>query len=274
MNHQKLYQMLELPEEVIKHLNNYEESREFQLPEELELRLLSRSEWDGAVNELRTLLGEDSHGFHMLWEMLDIVCRYSYEQYRKKGISDEIFIDTMKFITRFLKWDKKHSGEYKFTQAVWFPRQISAIEFRVGALEYEFEEEDIAVHIPSDALFTKESVLSSLKDFFAFLDTYYPEKKGAKFTCDTWMLAPAMEELLNENSNILAFKHLFELDEIKPDADWFMSFIFPGHEGDIETLPENTGLQKRAKAYMLSGKQIGVAKGHIKEEILKGLAEA
>ena len=271
MNHQELYQILELPKEVVEQLNKYAESRTFQLPEDLKQRLLCRSTWAEAVEELRSLLGEDTLGFRMLWEMLDLVCQYSYGKYQEKGISDEIFIDTMKFITRFLEWDKKHSGEYKFTQAAWFPREIAVIEFRVGALEYEFEDEDIAVHIPSDAVFTIEAVRSSLKEFFAFLDTYYPEKKGAKFTCDTWMLAPAMEELLDETSNILAFKHLFELDEIKPDADWFMGFIFPGHEGGLETLPENTGLQRRAKAYMLSGKQIGVAKGHIKEEILENL---
>lgn len=273
MNHQELYQMLELPEEVVEQLNKYEESRTFHLPEDLKQRLLTRTTWDGAVAELRSLLGEDSLGFPMLWEMLDLVCQYSYGKYKEKGISDKIFVDTMKFITRFLEWDKKYSGEYKFTQAFWFPRQISVSEFRVGALEYEFEDNDIAVHIPSDAVFTRESVLASLKEFLVFRDRYYPEYKSAKFTCDTWMLAPAMEELLNETSNTLAFKHLFELDEIHPEATWFMGFIFPGHEGELETLPENTGLQRRAKAYLLSGKQIGVAKGHIKEEILKDLAE-
>lgn len=272
MNHQELYRLLEFPEAVVEQLNSYEALKTFQMTEDLKNRIISRPTWDDAVKELQTLLGEDPHGFKILWEMTDIICNYSYGQYKERNISDEIFLATMKYITRFMEWDRKHQGEYKFTQAHWFPRELAVIEYRIGALEYEFidgEEREIGVHIPSDAVFNRESVLESLKDFVKFRDQYYPEWKGVPFVCDTWMLAPAMEELLNDTSNILAFKHLFELDIISEDATWFMGFLFPGHENELETLPENSSLQKKAKEYMLSGKKIGVAKGHIKEEILQ-----
>ena len=270
MNHNDLYQILELPADVVEQLNKYETERTFRLPTELQKRLLSRTDWDEAVKELQGLLEEDTHGFKLLYEMLDLVCTYSYPKYKEIGISDEIFVATMKFITRFLEWHKEYHGEYKFTQGPWFPREMSCIEFRVGALEYEFidsEEQEIAMHIPSDAKFDRESVLCSLKDFAVFRDIYFPDWKGIKFTCDTWMLAPAMEELLTETSNVLAYKQMFDLDVIDPEATWFMGFIYPGHAGDeIKMLPENTGLQKKAKEYLLSGKKIGVAKGHLKEE--------
>ena len=272
MNHSDLYQMLDIPAEVIKQLNAYQEKRNFTITMELQSRLLSRLEWDEAVKELQSLLEEDSYGFKLLYEMLDIVCTYSYPKYKEMGISDDIFVATMKFITRFLEWHKEYHGEYKFTQGPWFPREMSCVEFRVGVLEYEFveaETREIAMHIPSDAKFDPESVLCSLKEFAVFRDTYFPDWKGITFTCDTWMLAPAMEELLNETSNVLAYKHMFELDVIDQEATWFMGFIYPGHAGnETKLLPENTGLQKRAKEYLLSGKKIGVAKGHLKEEYL------
>ncbi len=271
MNHQKLYQMLELPTEVTEQLNSYEKIRTFQLPKKLKNRLLSRATWDDAVKELQNLLEDDTYGLKTLWEMLDLVCTYSYPTYKEKSIPDEIFVATMKFITRFLEWHKEYHGEYKFTQAPWFPRQMAVIEFRVGALEYEFVDGDtreIAVHIPSDAKFDRETVLCSLKEFANFRDFYFPEWKGVAFTCDTWMLAPAMEELLGETSNVLAFKHMFELDVIDEEATWFMGFVFPGHAGEYETLPEKTSLQKKIKERLIAGKKIGVARGHLKEEYL------
>lgn len=33
---------------------------------------------------------------------MNIVCEYTYGEYQKKNISDEIFIETMKFCTRYL----------------------------------------------------------------------------------------------------------------------------------------------------------------------------
>lgn len=271
MTHQELYNMLELPAEVVEQLNIYKKNRSFMLEPALLNRLLLRSEWDEALKELQGLLEEDKDGFKLLFEMLDIVCNYSYPKYKEMKISDEIFIETMKFITRFLYWHYEYYGEYKFTQGPWFPRMFSCIEFRVGCLEYEFvegETREIAMHIPSDAKFDRESVLDSLMEFAKFRNTYFPEWQGVTFTCETWMLAPAMEEILTETSNVLAYKHMFELDEIDPEATWYMGFVFPGHTGEYETLPEKTSLHKKIKAMLLSGKKVGVAKGHLKEEFI------
>ena len=43
-----------------------------------------------------------------------------------------------------------------------------------------------------------------------------------------------------------------------------MGCVFPGHDIVNENLPKKTSLQKRMKAYLLEGKKIGVAKGHLK----------
>jgi len=95
MNHNDLYKMLELPAEVVEHLHNYEKERTFQMPAELQKRLLTRTTWDDAVKELQELLKDDTHGFQMLYEMLDIVCKYSYPKYKELKVSNEIFTETM-----------------------------------------------------------------------------------------------------------------------------------------------------------------------------------
>lgn len=219
---------------------------------------------------MQAFLDDDRDGIKILWELLNIVCHYSYEEYRKRGISNEIFVATMKFCTRFLCEHYHTFGTYEFLWAWWFPRQLSMNEFRIGALEYEFiegKEREIAIHIPSDANMEKESVQNSLMKFFQFREEHFQEWKDTQLTCDTWMLMPELKALLRENSNIVAFQNLFEIETIDYEATWYMQWIYPGAENAGEALPERTELQRKLKEYLLQGKKFGVAKGHLNQFI-------
>lgn len=267
MNHLELFELLEIPNEVRLELIDYGSKRNFEISNSIVNKILQRREWDEGIKELQEILNDDSDGIKILWELLDIIRNYSYNEYLKRGISEDIFAATMKFCTRFLNEHYKTFHTYKFVWAWWFPRQISLSEFRIGALEYEFVEGDdceIAVHIPSDVNLQKESVMQSLNDFFDFRKTYFSEWKNVKLTCDSWMLMPELKDLLGEGSNIVAFQNLFEIDTLNYDATWYMGWIFPGHENVNESLPECTTLQRRMKKLLLDGKRFGIAKGHLK----------
>lgn len=263
----ELYRMLEIPKEVERQLIDYGNSRNIFIPADIIGKILVRSEWKEGLNELQVLLGEDPAGIKILWELLNIVRDYSYEEYGKRNISNDIFVATMKFCTRFLQDHFRNFQTYEFTEAWWFPRQISLTEYRTGALEYEFiegEERDIAIHIPSDADLRKESVAQSINGFYEFRNRHYPGWETVKMTCHTWMLMPELKEMLGEGSNIVAFQNLFEIDEIDYEATWYMCWIFPGIEIVDEGLPEKTTLQRNLKKYLLCGKKFGIAKGHLK----------
>ena len=263
----ELYEILDIPGEVQAKLYEYGAGRESDIPNELFRMLLCRSQWVKGVAELKSFLGDDPDGIKILWEQLHIAGEYSYGEYVKRGISQDIFTATMKFCTRFLHEHFRNFGIYKYTQAGWFPRQLSLLEYRVGALEYEFvdgEEREIAVHIPSDANLSKDFVRRSLDNFYAFRSRYFPDWDGIKLTCCSWMMAPALQLLLGENSNIVAFQRLFEIDSVDLDATWFIKWIYPGYLLADETLPEKTTLQRELKKYLLAGNKFGVAKGHIK----------
>lgn len=273
MKTMELVRLLEIPEEVEKQLADYENGRDTEISGDLTGKILKRSQWDEGIQELQAVLGDDPAGIKILWELLHIVSTYSYGEYVKRGISDEIFIATMKFCTRFLQEHFKTYQDYKFEKAWWFPRQVSLCEYRIGALEYELvdgEEREIEIHIPSDADLRKESVACSLKEFDEFLGKYYPEWENVSKTCNTWMLMPELKEFLKEDSNIIAFQNLFEIDRIDYDAVWYMGWIFPGIERIDENLPEGTTLQRNIKKYLLEGKKFGVAKGHL----FRGAGEA
>ena len=269
MKNTELYGMLEIPDEVEKQLINYGKSRNVSIPNVIINKILKRDEWNAGIQELQELLEDDSDGIKILWELLNIISNYSYEEYRKRNISNDIFVATMKFCTRFLHEYHQTFQTYKFVWEQWFPRQISLNEYRIGALEYEFvdaENREIEVHIPSDADLRKRSVAQSIKDFNTFRAKHYPGWKTVKLTCNTWMLMPELKEMLGKESNIIAFQNLFEIDTVDYDATWYMKWIFPGIENIDESLPERTTLQRKMKKYLLDGKKFGVAKGHLKAE--------
>ncbi|MCX4304635.1 MAG: acyltransferase domain-containing protein [Acetatifactor sp.] len=269
MKNTELYRMLEIPDEVEKQLINYGKSRNVSIPNVIINKILKRDEWNAGIQELQELLEDDSDGIKIFWELLNIISNYSYEEYRKRNISNDIFVATMKFCTRFLHEYHQTFQTYKFVWEQWFPRQISLNEYRIGALEYEFvdaENREIEVHIPSDADLRKRSVAQSIKDFNTFRAKHYPGWKTVKLTCNTWMLMPELKEMLGKESNIIAFQNLFEIDTVDYDATWYMKWIFPGIENIDESLPERTTLQRKMKKYLLDGKKFGVAKGHLKAE--------
>lgn len=266
MNQKELYKLLEFPNEVVEKLMAYEKSKKNEIPEIIKNKILYRDTWAEGIEELQEVLNEDTEGLQILWELLDIVRAYSYNEYLKREIPQDIFVETMKFCTRFLYEHYRTFGTYHFVWARWFPRQISLNEFRIGALEFEYIDGDdraIGVHIPSDADLSMESVKKSFDDFAVFSNKYYPGWENVRFTCGSWMMMPELNELLDTNSNLVRFQNLFEIDFVDYESTSFLKWVYPGYDIIDDTLPENTTLQRVLKKHILEGKPFGVAKGHI-----------
>lgn len=266
MNNRELYKALDIPAVVVDELNKYEENRVIHIDDSLKHMMYDRKTWDDAVKKIQELLGEDPDGIKVLWEELNLICE-SYDKYVEKNIPYNVFVDTMKFCTRFLGEHKRAYDTYKFVWAWWYPRQISLNEFRIGALEYELVEgniREIYIHIPSDADLRRESVQQSIKDFDSFRTMYFPDWENVLLSCDSWLLSPALKELLDEGSNILDFQSLFEIESTEYESMWVLGWVFPGYESISDDLPEKTTLQKRMKEYLLSDKKVGSAKGYLK----------
>ena len=269
MEMEQLFELLELPPVVAKKLNVYREKRKNVMDETTKEMILNRGLWDKGVEKLREAIGEDEDGIKILWEMLNLACD-SYIEYEKRNIPMEIYKDTMKFCTRFLEEHYRVYGEYKFVWAWWFPRQLSLQEFRIGSLEYEFvsnDEKIISLHIPSDANLQKEAVAESIHDFFEFRKMFFPDWVDAKIYCESWMLSPALKELMDENSNILQFQNLFIEEKTDYNSMAVLDWVFPGYHAVSEELPENTSLQRKMKRHLLEGGKIGWTTGYVKENV-------
>ena len=195
-----------------------------------------------------------------------------------KEIPEEIWIDTMKCFSRFVSEHRRSYGRDGFDRYGWTVRQISARLFRIGELEYEMTEngkgrKEIGLHIPTDVKMENERLNASLKAAEAFIRKYYPEWAGAPVTCESWLLSPALKELLPEGSRILKFQASFELLETYPEDDTALEWVFYVAEGqreglDLSGLPEDTSLQRKMKAMLLEGRKPGAALGVLKRQFL------
>lgn len=265
MERQKLYQWIELQPEIIQKLEQVESHIDL---ERIDMQLNQLIHMDTAAEAqkyLENYFQDDEDKIKMLFCHLECARRI-YEKYGEKKIPDEIFIETMKCFTRFIGECGKKNGRLFFDRAFWTYRQLSMNIFRIGALEYQFVEHEgekaIGVHIPSDADLSKQSVDDSLEMAKVFFRTYYPDYKYTRYTCDSWLLSPALKELLPETSNILSFGGRFDIIEEDREAKDCMEWLFQvPADTDYEKLPEKTSLQKKAKKWLLDGGTIGVAYG-------------
>lgn len=267
MTLEKLCKIISLPEEVMREVLLYAQTMESVIDEELKNKLLSRNSWDDAIKELQEKITEDTYGFKILSELLGIACKI-YEKYMELGIEESIFIRTMEFCTRFINDHKKVHGYYAFTWAWWFVRQLAVQEFRIGELEFEFVEADerfISIHIPGDVDFRPEKVQRTFEEYREFLKEHFPEWTEVDWRCESWMLSPALEQLLDENSNVLQFNRLFEVESVDYESMAVLDWVFPGEkQDDLQSLSENTSLQRKMKQFLLDGGKVGWAKGRVK----------
>ena len=185
----------------------------------------------------------------------------------------DVFVDTMKCFTRFVREHFQSYGFYGFDRGFWTTRQIGARLFRLGELEYELlqngDEKSVALHIPSDCRLEGFLLNASLDRAKAFLAEYFPEWQNAPVTCESWLLSPALKELLPPDSRILRFQQAFDLtpgteDEREAVLQWIYHLAPPQQQNvSLSTLPEDTALQKSMKRYLLSGKTFTAASGSL-----------
>lgn len=269
MTFRELCDLLELPQEVILRLITCAQPDLDWLTEDLRAKYYTRATSGEGLEAIRARLGDDPDGFRMLWVMLQLACE-AWDGYTLRGISREIFTETMKFITRFLRTGKEQTGSYTFTWGWWFWRQLSLVEFRIGCLEYELVENadgtrEISLHIPSDADLRPASVDDSFAAFRTFLAGYFPDWQDAPWICDSWMMSPALENLLGEGSNILAFQRRFDRIFTNEGYEGALDWVFPTYHEVSEALPEKTSLQRKMKAWLLAGNKVGWTKAVLRQ---------
>lgn len=265
MDRQELYQRIHLQAEVIDQMERiYQQDGLEQWEDELE-QLQDGKTAAMAYRSLLAKLKEDDDHWRMLCCQMESARRV-FDKYQNMRIPETIYIETMKCFPRFLKECQRKHGRMFFDRGWWTYRQTGMSLFRIGTLEYEFANQEgvrtIAVHIPSDADLSEKAVDDSRKQADIFFQTYFKDYSYDCYSCDSWLLSPALKPLLSGQSRILAFQNRFEILWENMEDQEYMEWLFqvPSHT-DPGHLPQATSLQRKVKALMQKGGTIGSAYG-------------
>lgn len=196
----------------------------------------------------------------------------AYERYQALGIPEKVYWETFSDIAIWCEDCRQRHGVYGLSQAEWIGKSVKLELFRLGRLQFEpvalreavtlggetfpAGTQALAVHIPAGEPLDIARCEQSFQRAAAFFG-----RDRRVCICESWLLAPGLWELLAPGSRILQFQSLLEVigtDERNPQAE---ERIFGTVEADKSRYPERSTLQRRAKAYLLSGGRIGVGTG-------------
>ncbi|MCD8049109.1 MAG: acyltransferase domain-containing protein [Clostridia bacterium] len=184
-----------------------------------------------------------------------------HAKYAEAGISDKIYYDTFSDFTIWFNHCLKEKHTTGLAEARWLELHLKMKLFRLGRLQFEKDEKAnrLHIHIPEGSPLSPEECDKSLAQAEDFFDDSYTE-----FDCDSWLLSPALSEMLDENNRIIQFQKRFKIERINPHSRQAEERVFGTIQEDKTLYPEQTRLQKTLKKYLLSGKNPGAGFGTIK----------
>ena len=212
------------------------------------------------------------------------------DRYAKKGISDEIFFDTMSDIKIWINDCRDNLHSTGLNELNWIMHHMNLNIFKIGRLQYQkmfyympnsykkngeeikFGDKIWNVHICRGEKLTIEACEKSFYMAQEFIREYFPEYPDNKFMCHSWLLYPTNKEFMPEGSNIIKFPELWDVISHREDPAsayrWLFSVRYKnkvmlknkkktGSYGCTEKLPQNTIMQKKGVEYILNGGTLG-----------------
>lgn len=111
----------------------------------------------------------------------------------------------------------------------------------------------LSLHIPRGADISGENMTRALKSAREIVKHRYPEHAGLYLFGSSWILDPKLRDILGENSKIGQLVGMFRKYPQKSGGDGVFGYVFPKKYESIETLPEDTTLQRKLKEVYLNG---------------------
>ncbi len=209
---------------------------------------------------------------------------FTHKKYEEKGIEDSIFFDTLSDLGIWCR-NNHNKGLENYN---WIRHHVSFKLFKLGRLQFQIYEcknptmryaklpfkygdTVLNVHIPACGKLDYEECKCSLAYAVAFFDKNFPEIKWDYFLCESWLVYGKNMDFMEEDSNILKFTELFDINYSINYENQTFERLFglkrPVYlRAQLKKLPENTSLQKRAKAYRLAGNRFGIGIATIKKQ--------
>ena len=130
----------------------------------------------------------------------------------------------------------------------------------------------IGLHIPErpGQPLTPEAVDSTLAEVETVAAAIGYDYRG--FTCHSWIMDPQVGEITGQQSNLARFSGRFRKMTLKSPGENVFVFVFkrPNLDFSLESLPENTRLERGIKQHYLAGKAIYDVFGYFSKKDPKG----
>lgn len=111
----------------------------------------------------------------------------------------------------------------------------------------------ISIHLPRGLDLSFEHTTIALQKAKEIVTLYYSEFDCKAFYCNSWLLDPALKEILGSDSKIARYGERFSRYPIKSNGREVFEFVFPSTITDLNDLPENTRLERALKKMYLAG---------------------
>lgn len=203
-----------------------------------------------------------------------LLCPHLEVLYRQKGLPADWFAGVARDLRSKLNECYAVRGIWGSFVADWFVRFFAIDRFVPGRLQFELiaipesycpegfahmaGQPAVNVHIPSGAPLRREAVRESMWAAAKLFADRFPEGK-VLFICHSWLLFPGHREMLPESSGIRGFMEEFTLagSYEDPTGHDLWRIFHTDHVSDIDSLPQNTSLQRAYVAWMKAGKGVG-----------------
>ena len=214
---------------------------------------------------------EDPRGLRRLKTYLTLA-RDTREQYARLGIPDSVFLASFQDFPIWCRDYAAKHGAAGVSELSWLARTVRCGLFRLGRLQFEplvLEKAlgghaagtpVLEVHIPAEAPLEPEAVLAS----FAQAPGFFRRHFAAEYSlchCHSWLLSPALQEILPADSRILRFQSLFDVVDTDQQERQAEERVFGFVSDDPAAYPGHTSLQRAMKDYLLRGGALSMGQG-------------
>ena len=179
--------------------------------------------------------------------------------YRAHGIPASVIAATFADVGRNLAKHRRAHGEFGLETWDWLIPHYTGMMFALGRLNFMLHPSPVTIegvltagqwyvgiHVPESGPLSPAAVNESMVSAAEFFPAYFPDQPVDIAVCESWLLDPALVEVMGAGTNVGAFGRRFtELRAPYDDASAALFFVFRTRElGDVPSLPRRTSLQR------------------------------
>ncbi len=210
------------------------------------------------------------------------MCEGLSKQYTALGIPENVLMDTLSDIVRWLEvWSDIKSDLY-LGELGWLKEhmllhvfQLGRLHFRMSVAKHDIPQANVRqgdpvmeIHIPDTGPLTPEECDASIAMAKAFFPKHFPEFSWNIFTCHSWLLDDTLQQLLPAHSNVLKFQKRFTIVS-KSRSDDILGFVFRWQtsRGQVKHRVADSSFAQAVKAHIRKNGDFYSVLGYIPKDI-------